>query len=63
MDGGSCSCPSGYTGIKCEIGDNINMRIVLIYYHHSIRISVKMFYTIFVYVFFSSWWMECMGKL
>lgn len=52
MDGGSCSCPSGYTGIKCEIGNNLNMQIILIYYYHYITISVKMFYTIFVYDMF-----------
>ena len=30
----TCSCPSGFSGLKCHIGNDLNMRIRLIYYNY-----------------------------
>ena len=38
---GTCSCPSGFSGLKCHIGNDLNMRIRLIHYNH-----VKYFFVI-----------------
>ena len=48
---GNCFCLSGFTGIKCDQkGNNINMRILLVYYHH-ILLFVFCFEIIYVFIY------------